>query len=234
MADCSRTVADVKSLMESFSGSGPQQMTEFYDRWAPTYEQDTNTLNYRPAHLAVELINSKFSGSREEAQVLDLACGTGLAAKLMSELGFRHFVGVDCSKGMLDQAAKTGLYQDLKLASLGAQRLPAEAGTFHVVMIIGALHEDYVPVSVVREICDALRPGGYACMTAVDPSSESGDRYRASLQRELQLMEEEGLWTHVSTQQIERYMLDVFEDHDDKQGERYFQGTMYLYRKSQD
>ena len=71
-------------------------------------------------------------------------------------------------------------------------------------------------------------------MTAVDPSSESGDRYRASLQRELQLMEEEGLWTHVSTQQIERYMLDVFDDHDDKQGERYFQGTMFLYRKSLD
>uniref|UniRef100_A0A671VJE6 Methyltransferase-like protein 27 n=1 Tax=Sparus aurata TaxID=8175 RepID=A0A671VJE6_SPAAU len=230
MADCSRTVDDVKSLMESFSGSGPQQMTEFYDRWAPTYEQDSNALNYRPAHLAVDLVNSKFSGSREEAQVLDLACGTGLVAKLMSELGFRHFVGVDCSKGMLDQAAKTGLYQDLKLATLGAEPLPAETGTFDVVIITGSLHEDYVPVSVVREFCDALKPGGFACMTAVDRKTELGDKYRASLQRELQLMEEEGRWTHVSTHQIEQYMLDVYRD--DKQNKHYIQGTMYLYRKS--
>lgn len=47
----------------------------------------------------------------------------------MAELGFRHFVGVDGSKGMLELAANTGFYQDLRLALLGTQPLPAQAGT---------------------------------------------------------------------------------------------------------
>ncbi len=49
----------------------------------------------------------------------------------MVEVGFRHFVGVDGSKGMLQQAAKTGLYQDLRLAVLGLEPLPAQSGQIH-------------------------------------------------------------------------------------------------------
>lgn len=49
----------------------------------------------------------------------------------MLELGFKHFVGVDGSQGMLDQAAKTGIYEELRLALLGAEPLPAKIGTPH-------------------------------------------------------------------------------------------------------
>lgn len=49
----------------------------------------------------------------------------------MVKLGFRRFVGVDGSKGMLQRAAETGLYQDLRLALLGTERLPAQTGTPH-------------------------------------------------------------------------------------------------------
>lgn len=37
----------------------------------------------------------------------------------LKRMGFRHFVGVDWSKGMLELANKTGLYQDLKQCMLG-------------------------------------------------------------------------------------------------------------------
>jgi len=46
----------------------------------------------------------------------------------MVELGFQHFLGVDGSRGMLDQAAKTGLYKELKLALLGTEPIPAQPG----------------------------------------------------------------------------------------------------------
>lgn len=54
----------------------------------------------------------------------------------MIELGFRHFVGIDYSKGMLVEAAKTGLYEDLKLVKLGTDKVPAEAGTFASIMAL--------------------------------------------------------------------------------------------------
>ncbi|XP_039662973.1 methyltransferase-like protein 27 isoform X2 [Perca fluviatilis] len=183
-------------------------------------------MGYRAPHQTVDFLNANISGSREQVLVLDVACGSGWVAKLMAELGFRNFVGVDGSKGMLEQAAKTCLYQDLRLALLGTEPLPAQTDAFDVVMIVGALRDSFVPVSVVRELCYAAKPGGYVCMSRVDPKSESGDKYKVCLEKELQLMEDEGLWTRVISQEMDRYMMDVYLD------DQYLYGTMYLYRKS--
>ncbi|XP_037639605.1 methyltransferase-like protein 27 isoform X1 [Sebastes umbrosus] len=232
MSDSFRTVDDVKTLLESWKGFDSRQRMKFYDSWAETYDQDTEMINYRAPHLMVDFLNANFSGNREEVQVLDVACGSGLVAKLMIELGFKHFAGVDGSKGMLEQAAKTGLYQDLKLALLGTEPLPAQTGCFDVVIIVGALRDGFVPVSVVRELCDAAKPGGYICMSRVDPKSESGNKYKVSMEKELQLMEEEGLWTHVITREMDKYMMDVYNICKDVHDEQYLNGTMYLYRKS--
>nr|XP_046256544.1 methyltransferase-like protein 27 isoform X2 [Scatophagus argus]XP_046256545.1 methyltransferase-like protein 27 isoform X2 [Scatophagus argus] len=232
MSDCSRSLSDVKNLLQACRGYDPQQRMKFYDTWAQTYEQDSERMNYRAPDLVVDFLNANFCGSREEVRVLDVACGSGLVAKLMAGLGFRHFVGVDGSKGMLEQAAKTGLYQDLRPALLGTQPLPAEPGTFDLAIIVGALRDGFVPVSVVRELCDAIKPGGYVCMSKVDPRSESGNGYKMSLERELQLMEEEGLWTLVATDEMNKYMMDVYHDYEDQESVQYLGGTMYLYRKS--
>lgn len=106
-------------------------------------------------------------------------------------MGFRHFVGVDGSEGMLRKAEKTGLYQDLKLVLLGPQPLPVQTGVTHthlphihkyspvllvltegisllvpdvfdVVTIVGALDAGFVPVSAVRELCRAAKPGDFS------------------------------------------------------------------------
>ncbi|KAE8289383.1 hypothetical protein D5F01_LYC13272 [Larimichthys crocea] len=158
MSDCSRTRDDVFTLFQFQIGDELQQTITFYDRWALTYNQDTTLINYRAIHHAVDFLNNHFSGNREEVQVLDVACGSGLAAELMVKLGFRLFVGVDGSKGMLEQAAQTGLYQDLKLALLGPEPLPAPPDTFDVVIMVGALDDGFAPVSVVRELCNAAKP----------------------------------------------------------------------------
>ncbi|XP_028437474.1 methyltransferase-like protein 27 [Perca flavescens] len=223
MSDGSRTVNDVKTFLKSYRDV---ERMKFYDQWAETYDQDCNLMGYRAPHQTVDFLNANFSGSPEEVLVLDVACGSGLVAKLMAELGFRNFVGVDGSKGMLEQAAKTGLYQDLRLALLGTEPLPAQTDAFDVVMIVGALRDSFVPVSVVRELCCAAKPGGYVCMSRVDPKLESGDKYKVCLEKELQLMEDEGLWTRVISQEMDRYMMDVYYD------DQYLYGTMYLYRKS--
>ncbi|XP_030606120.1 methyltransferase-like protein 27 [Archocentrus centrarchus] len=233
MSGSIRNVDYMRAFFQSCKGFDQQQRMDFYNSWAETYEHDSEIIRYRAPQLVVNFLNDHFCGNREEVQVLDVACGSGLAAKLMFERGFRHFVGVDGSKGMLEQAAKTSLYQDLKLALLGTDPLPAETGQFDVVMIIGALRDGFVPVSVIRELCNATKPGGYVCMSRVDPKSESGDKYKASMEQELQLMVEEGLWTLVDTKELNRYMLDVYNDKSKKEeDEEYLHGTMYLYRKS--
>ncbi|KAM6943967.1 uncharacterized protein PEZ65_001896 [Lycodopsis pacificus] len=221
MSDSSRSLEDVRTLLHSSAGVDLQQKMKFYNSWAESYDQDCDTLNYRAPHQMVKLLFDNFSGRPEQVQVLDVACGSGWVANLMVELGFKHFVGVDGSQGMLDQAAKTGLYKELKLASLGTEPLPALSGMFDVVMIVGGLRYDHVPVSVIRELCLAAKPGGHICMSRNGQKSESGNKYKVSMEKELQLMEEEGLWSHVITKEMGKYMIDVYDNCEDVQNEKY-------------
>ncbi|CAJ1071647.1 methyltransferase-like protein 27 [Xyrichtys novacula] len=158
MSSSSRSSEDVKALLQSSTMTNPQLTVDFYNSWSETYEQDCETICYRAPHLVVDVLNANFSGSREGVQVLDVACGTGLVAKLMSAHGFKHFVGVDGSEKMLKLAAETGLYQDLRLAVLGTEPLPTKTGVFDVVIVVGGLGPGCIPVHVVRELCDAAKP----------------------------------------------------------------------------
>lgn len=51
--------------------------------WTSWPQQDLNILNYQGPKLVADLISANFSGSREDAQVLDVACGPGQLPKLV-------------------------------------------------------------------------------------------------------------------------------------------------------
>ncbi|XP_042346700.1 methyltransferase-like protein 27 isoform X1 [Plectropomus leopardus] len=236
MSDGSRTVDDVKALHQTLEGFDSQLTSKFYDTWAETYNQDMKLMNYRSPNLAVNILDANFSGNREEARVLDVACGSGQVAKLMVELGFRDFTGVDGSKGMLELAAKTGLYRELKLALLGPEQLPAQTDMFDAVIIAGAMDVGFAPVSVVRELCAAAKPGGFICISRGDHTATSSIQYKKELERELQLMEDEGLWTQVGINETDKYMenphLSIERAEELQQKGRYISGKVYLYKKS--
>ncbi|KAM7382759.1 hypothetical protein PAMP_002476 [Pampus punctatissimus] len=229
MSDTSSTENNGTFFLQSCQSLQSKQTVQLYDSWAETYEQDSATMKYRAPNVALDFLNTNFSGSREDVRVLDVACGSGLLAKLMVELGFRLFVGVDGSKSMLEQAAKTGLYQDLRLALLGTEPLPVQPGLFDIVIIVGALDFGFVPVSVVRELCQAAKPGGYVCMMRGDHTGPAASIYKKDLEKELRLMENEGLWSLVGIKLTDRYMKEppkVCE----RDESHYISGTVYLYK----
>ncbi|HXZ23052.1 MAG TPA: methyltransferase domain-containing protein [Pseudolabrys sp.] len=85
-----------------------------FDGYARSFEKALNEgLNYRAPDLLFRAVETVHAGRRMKfGSVLDLGCGTGLAA-----LPFRPFsdwmVGVDLSSGMLAQARRKGLYDRL-------------------------------------------------------------------------------------------------------------------------
>lgn len=113
-------------------------------------------IEYRAPGLVAGQVAAHFGGERQAAAVLDVACGTGMAAKMvrtalgangarcglsspsadlkhagvaqMKREGFQRFVGVDGSERMLQHARESGLYQDLKMAVLGEQPIPVASG----------------------------------------------------------------------------------------------------------
>ncbi|XP_035998872.1 methyltransferase-like protein 27 [Fundulus heteroclitus] len=226
MSADNNTFESVKSvILSAHKNTTSEEKVSFYNRWADNYDRDMAVLDYRAPSLAANCISSYFRGVREAAIVLDVACGTGLVAKHMRKLGFGHFVGVDGSEAMLDKARESGLYQDLKHCLLGEEPLPVQwAGTFDVVLIVGALSVGQVPVSVIRDMCKATKPGGCICMTT--RSNHDNLEYKAALESELKQMEEEELWTCLEVTEVEDWERAVSEQEDG-----YISGAVYLYKK---
>ena len=85
-----------------------------FDGYAPAFDQAlTEGLHYRAPELLFSALQTALAGARMKfGSLLDLGCGTGLAA-----LPFRPFsdwmVGVDLSPAMLAQARSKGLYDRL-------------------------------------------------------------------------------------------------------------------------
>ncbi|XP_078142998.1 methyltransferase-like protein 27 isoform X2 [Centroberyx gerrardi] len=224
MSAVTKTFEDVKNvILSAHKNSTAGDKTGFYNTWAENYDQDVAILDYRAPSLAANSLSSHFSGEREAAVVLDVACGTGLVAKQMKSHGFGHFVGIDGSEGMLELAKKTGLYQDFRQCMLGEEPLPVQWGSFDAVVIVGALSVGQVPVAVVRQLCKAAKPGGYVCMTT--RSNHDNLEYKAALECELKRMEEEGLWGRVEVTEVEEWERAVSE-----QKEGYIPGSVYLYK----
>lgn len=73
-------------------------------------------------------------------------------------------------------------------------------------------------------------------MARGDHRGTPANKYREDLERELQLMEEEGLWSPVGIKKTDRYMEDPHLSPERvkvmQQEERYISGTVYLYKKS--
>ncbi|KAM8826368.1 methyltransferase-like protein 27 [Synchiropus picturatus] len=224
------TESKLLSQLELNDRDNSAQTTDFYDNWAETYEQDiVNKLHYSSPHKLVEYLAEKFVGDREKALVLDVACGTGLVAKLMEEQGFRNFVGVDSSIGMLKLAEHTKLYQALHQKLLGTELLSTEPDTYDVVALAGALDVGFVPISVVREMCSTAKSGGYICISRGHHKGEQHDRFRQELEAELLLMEQQGHWSHMGTKHNQHYMEKKKVDSNEKE---YIDGLVYLYRKN--
>ncbi|XP_028321914.1 methyltransferase-like protein 27 [Gouania willdenowi] len=221
----SRSFDNVKDMLVSVrnTNTATDKMTA-YDTWAENYDQDVAILGYKAFSLAAKMVSSHFSGNREAAVVLDVACGTGLLAEHMMQCGFHKFVGVDGSKLMLEEAKKKGQYQELKQCIIGEQQLPVSKDSFDVVVICGSLSIDHVPVCVVKELCSACKPGGLVFMTC--RHGQDNMEYKESLERELKEMEEKGLWSCVEASEKKHWARGVVESE-----QNYISGSMYLYQK---
>ncbi|KAB1263551.1 Methyltransferase-like protein 27 [Camelus dromedarius] len=207
---------------------------QFYDHWAPDYDQDVATLQYRAPHLAVDCLTQALPGPPHTALILDVACGTGLVAAELQARGFLQLHGVDGSPGMLKQAQVRGLYQHLSLCTLGLDPLPSDEGTFDAVLMVGALSDGQVPCSAIPELLRVTKPGGLVCLTT--RTNPSNLRYKEALEATLDRLEQAGVWERLVAWPVDRWELATSElelgpGASDSDG--FISGIVYLYRKQE-
>nr|XP_044999807.1 methyltransferase-like protein 27 isoform X2 [Jaculus jaculus] len=181
----------------------------FYNDWAPFYDQDVAALEYRAPSLAVDCLCQAFPGSRQDALILDVACGTGLVAAELQARGFTQLHGIDGSPEMLRQARARGLYHHLSLCTLGQEPLPSPEGTFDAVIVVGALSDGQVPCSAVPELLRVTKPGGLVCLTT--RTNPSNLRYKEALETTLDTLEQAGAWGRLEAQPVDCWELATSE-----------------------
>lgn len=107
---------------------------EHYDDWAASYNND---LLKKYGYCAHQIAARAFAKAMKDPSVavLDVGCGTGLAAQELASVGFETIDGVDVSKNMLEEARKTGVYRTLYQRRIGEQDTPPPTGYGGVICV---------------------------------------------------------------------------------------------------
>jgi ubiquinone/menaquinone biosynthesis C-methylase UbiE len=120
-------------------------------------------------HWAERLVDMAEPGP--SAQVVDLACGTGLLERvLLSRLSdHAHVHGVDADHSMLSYASGSTSDHRVSWHQADATQIPIEASTVDLVVCNQGLQFFPEPLTVLAEISRVLRPGGSLALAVWGP-----------------------------------------------------------------
>ena len=141
--------------------AAPGRPAALYDDWAGWYEryiaEDARGFTQRTGHALRDILGPG------TGPVLDLACGTGIFAPLLSDLGWTP-VGLDLSGEQLRYARPR-----LPVVLADAARPPFRPGTLAAVSAV-LCHTDIDDYAAAcRALSPALRPGGIFAHVGVHP-----------------------------------------------------------------
>lgn len=136
-----------------------EQKQKFFDQWASNYDILITTVFYQAVHQRLlEYVNLP-----DQANILDLGCGTGkLLNRILKQFPDVFGIGVDLSPQMLRQARKNKQFPKREIFVKGnAENLPFVDNQFNAVFnTISFLHYPN-PQQVFQEIYRILKPQGY-------------------------------------------------------------------------
>jgi predicted TPR repeat methyltransferase len=139
-----------------------------FDQYAPRFEAALlGDLDYRAPQLLFKAVISVRNAAKKPAffkRAVDLGCGTGLGAGAFAQ-EVDHFIGIDLSPGMIEQARATGLYAELEVADMveGLRGKPDVSANLLLAADAMCYVSDIAPVLV--EAKRVLAPGGVFAFT---------------------------------------------------------------------
>lgn len=135
----------------------------YYDEFAAWYERERHLPYHRMLdELELELVARYGRGKA----LLEVGCGTGLVLERARAIG-RSAIGVDLSRGMLEQARARGLM----VAQGTATQLPIATASVDVAFCFKVLAHVAEPELALAEMARVVRPGGWVLAELYNPRS---------------------------------------------------------------
>ena len=161
----------LRAYFDRFADNFDNQLVEVLDYHVPTA---LHALIAQADGVQADRVRAdRVQAGRRFRHILDLGCGTGLAAPLLAPLGDR-LTGVDISPGMLARAAERGLYDNLVEADVAAY-LATVPGTFDLILAADLLIYIGDLEVLMVEAAAALQPGGLFAFS-IETTDESDYR----------------------------------------------------------
>ena len=142
--------------------SDPRTVEAHFDEWADSYDATLTGWQYNAPEETAALLAPCLP--REGARVFDVGCGTGLFGETLA----RHMKpapvvlhGVDISSVSLKRAEKRGVYERLARHDLNVLPLPVTDDSQDAAAVVGVLSYFPDPEPLMRDLCRAVKPGGY-------------------------------------------------------------------------
>lgn len=139
-----------------------------FDQYAPRFEAALlGDLDYRAPQLLFKAVIAVRNAAKKPAffkRAIDLGCGTGLGAGAFAK-EVDHFIGIDLSPGMIEQARATGLYAELEVADMaeGLRTKPDASANLLLAADAMCYVGDIAPILI--EARRVLAPGGVFAFT---------------------------------------------------------------------
>jgi predicted TPR repeat methyltransferase len=157
------------------AGMRPSYVKALFDQYAPRFDTALlDDLGYRgPALLlaAVATARAEAGLSLAFSRVIDLGCGTGLAARAFSGIS-DDIIGIDLSPKMIERARVTGLYAELTVAEIveGLRAQPDVSADLVLAADVMVYVHDMAPL--LAEVARVLAPGGMFAFTVESHAGE--------------------------------------------------------------
>lgn len=168
-----------------------QELRQAYDIWAEDYDRDLARREYRLPGIITALLARHVSTGA--GTILDAGAGTGILGEWLSLAGFRDLVALDMSSGMLERAARRGVYGGVWTGEIG-RPIDLPDGRFAAVASAGAFGITHAPASGFREMIRLTRQGGHLVLSVRLEGMDKG-----GYEEEARRMERDGLWRCIET-----------------------------------
>jgi len=167
-ADRGRAAVDLDRL---YGAGDLEELRGEYDRIASAYDTELiHGMGYRSPGAVTAVAQRLLP---PEARILDAGAGTGLLGVALAEAGFVRLDGLDLSPGMLAEAARKRVYDELREGRLGDQ-LAYETGAYDGVVSAGVLTVGHAPAECLDELVRITRRGGHVIFTLRSDQTPAG------------------------------------------------------------
>ncbi|XP_072015310.1 methyltransferase-like protein 27 [Amphiura filiformis] len=182
---------------------------QFYDEWAPTYHKDLAHKGYRPkaprwsAETIAKLVLNK------DAEIMDMACGTGLVAQELRQHGFKNIDGVDISTESLKISKETGIYRRLICDRIGTNKLDIKDDTYDGLILSSALAQGHLNQECFPELIRIVKPGGLIVFNVRSKTMDTYEKFKdGKFDTDLQELVRKGLWVKETYELIPELILN--------------------------